>query len=127
MKDCNQCGKCCTKYGDGGLSASAEEIEAWEEYRPDILRYVSGGKIWMDPDSGEQLSRCPWLQKLPNQEKYICDIYEDRPDDCKYYPVTIEQMITDECEMLEAHDLARPRQAQNRLNKIMADSRPPYE
>ncbi len=127
MKDCNQCGKCCTKYGDGGLSASSDEIELWEQFRPDISRYVSGGMIWMDPDSGEQLTRCPWLRQLPNQAKYICDIYEDRPDDCKYYPVTIEQMVKDECEMLEAHDLTRPRQAQHKLNKIMADSRPPYE
>ena len=27
MKDCNQCGKCCIKYGDGGIEASDEDIE----------------------------------------------------------------------------------------------------
>ncbi|HHJ18661.1 MAG TPA: YkgJ family cysteine cluster protein, partial [Gammaproteobacteria bacterium] len=27
MKECNQCGKCCIKYSDGGLSASSSEIE----------------------------------------------------------------------------------------------------
>ncbi|MFA0704132.1 YkgJ family cysteine cluster protein, partial [Vibrio sp. 10N.222.48.A3] len=26
MKDCNQCGKCCIKYGDGDLAATQEEI-----------------------------------------------------------------------------------------------------
>ena len=127
MKECNQCGKCCTNYGNGGLSASTDEIEWWENYRPDIYRYVSGGNIWMNPDTGEQLKRCPWLRQLPNQDKYICDIYEDRPDDCKYYPVTIEQMVKDECEMLEARDLTKPKQAQKTLDKLMVDSRPPLE
>lgn len=127
MKECNQCGKCCTKYSDGGLSATASEIELWDIFRPDIYNYVSGGKIWMNPATGEQIDLCPWLRKLPNEDKYICDIYYDRPDDCKYYPVTIEQMISDECEMLEERDLAKPKQAQKTLDKLMDDSRPPFE
>jgi len=81
----------------------------------------------MHPDTGEQIKLCPWLRKLPNQIGYICDIYYDRPDDCKYYPVTIEQMIEDECEMLEVQDMANPKQAQKTLDKLMADSRPAYK
>ena len=127
MKECNQCGKCCTKYSNGGLSASASEIEFWDNFRPDINRYVSSGNIWVSPDTGMQLELCPWLRKVPNQNKYTCDIYYDRPDDCKYYPVTIDQMVTDECEMLEVQDLANPKRAQKILNKLMADSRPPFE
>ncbi|MGI9315760.1 MAG: YkgJ family cysteine cluster protein [bacterium] len=127
MKECNQCGKCCTKYSDGGLSASQYEIENWEILRPDIHRYVSAGNIWMNPDTGQQLKLCPWLRKLPNQNKYMCDIYYDRPDDCKHYPVTIDQMVKDACEMLEPRDRARPKQAQKVLDKLMADSRPPVE
>ena len=127
MKDCNQCGKCCTKYGDGGLSVTAEEVELWRVFRPDIHRYVKDGEIWMNPDTGKPLERCPWLRLAPNQKKYTCDIYEDRPDDCKYYPVEIQQMVNDECEMIEIKDLARPRQAQRALDRIMADSRPPVE
>ena len=127
MKDCNQCGKCCTKYGDGGLSASPSEIRFWEDFRTDIFSYVSNNNIWMDPDTGKQLALCPWLRKLPDQEKYICDIYDDRPDDCRQYPVTIDQMIKDECEMLEDKDLAKPKHAQKVLDKIMIDSRPAVE
>ena len=127
MKNCNQCGKCCTKYSDGGLSALPSEIEFWEESRTDIYRYVSNNNIWMDPDTGKQLVLCPWLRKLPNQSKYICEIYYDRPDDCKQYPVTIEQMIKDECEMLEYKDLAKPKHAQKVLDMIMVDSRPAVE
>jgi len=124
MKDCNQCGKCCVNYSDGGLSVTAAEIEYWEDFRPDIASYISDGKIWIDPYSGKQMVRCPWLKQLPNQEKYICDIYYDRPDDCKYYPVTIEQMIKDECEMLDDQDLANPKVAQKKLDELMIDSRP---
>jgi Fe-S-cluster containining protein len=127
MKDCNQCGKCCTNYGNGGLSASAGEIDWWEDNRPEIAAYVSDGKIWISPVTGKQMARCPWLRKLPDQEKYICRIYFDRPDDCKYYPVKIEQMIHDECEMLEARDLLNPKKAQMDLDKLMSDSRPPCD
>ena len=81
----------------------------------------------MDPDTGNQLELCPWLRKLTNENKYTCDIYYDRPDDCKFYPVTIEDMIKDECEMLEARDLKDPMQAQKTLDELMSDSHPPYE
>ncbi|NOY66308.1 MAG: YkgJ family cysteine cluster protein [Gammaproteobacteria bacterium] len=126
MKECNLCGKCCIKYSDGGLSASASEIDSWDIFRPDISRYTKNGTIWTNPDSGELLNLCPWLRKAPHEKKYFCDIYYDRPDDCKYYPVTIEQMINDECEMLEPNDLMNPEQAQKTLDKLMSDSRPPF-
>ena len=125
MKNCNQCGKCCTLYSDGGLSASESEIEWWETYRPEIFSYVSNGKIWISPVTGKQMVRCPWLRKLPNQNKYICRIYYDRPDDCKHYPVNIDEMVRDDCEMLEARDLRNLKQAQRTLDDLMADSRPP--
>jgi len=127
VKECNQCGKCCENYSDGGLSASKSEIEYWEIFRPRIDNFVSGGNIWVDPNTGNQLKRCPWLRQIPNQDKYVCDIYYDRPDDCKHYPVTIEQMIKDECEMLEVRDLANPSKAQSVLDKLMADYRPSVE
>ena len=124
MKECNQCGKCCTKYSDGGLSATADEIEFWEIFRPKISDYVSDGRIWMNPGTGKQLELCPWLRKTPGQKKYTCDIYNDRPDDCKHYPITLDQMVTDECEMLDAQDLANPKQAQKLLDILMAESWP---
>lgn len=124
MKECNSCGKCCTLYSDGGLSATTSEIEWWEVFRPEIYEYVSNGKIWMNPVNGDQLTQCPWLQKLPDQNKYICGIYNDRPDDCKHYPVTIDEMVRDECEMLEVLDFRNPAKAQKKLDKLMIDSRP---
>lgn len=126
MKACNQCGKCCIKYSNGGLSASDSEIKWWDSTRPDIYNYTHDGRIWTDPKTGEPLDLCPWLRKQPNNV-YTCDIYYDRPDDCKFYPVTIEQMRSDECEMLEANDLINTKQAQKKLDRLMSDSRPSFD
>jgi len=130
MKECNQCGRCCLAYSDGGLSATKEEVEAWELFNPAIAEYVADGKIWMDPATGEQLTRCPWLSVLPAEPasdvvKYGCRIYHDRPQDCRHYPVLLADMIRDGCEMLEVRDTESPEEAQFELDKLMADSRPP--
>ena len=107
MKDCNQCGKCCVIYADGGLSASQQEIDAWEESRPDIFAFVRDGKIWEQED----------------QARYVCSIYDDRPNDCRLYPSNIDEMLRDECEMLEPHDLSNTTKAQKTLDELMAESR----
>ena len=130
MKDCNQCGKCCLAYSDGGLSATAQDIEGWELFNPAIAEYVADGKIWMDPVTGEQLTRCPWLEVLSagsasGPTKYGCRIYHDRPQDCRHYPVLIADMIRDGCEMIEIGDMGSPEEAQLALDQLMADSRPP--
>jgi uncharacterized protein len=123
LKQCNSCGKCCTKYGADKLSVSADESAVWQLYRPEIHRYVANGEIWFDPATGQQTTVCPWLQKEEN--RYTCAIYHSRPDDCRYYPALLSDMISDECEMLEARDLSDPTQAQKDLDIIMSDSRQP--
>jgi Fe-S-cluster containining protein len=130
MKECNQCGKCCIQYSDGGLSATAEEIDNWATFNPAIAEYVVDGKIWMDPVSGAQLTRCPWLEELPEKIgtgaiTYGCRIYQDRPEDCRQYPTSISEMVRDGCEMIEVQDLDSPKRAQISLDLLMADSRPP--
>lgn len=133
MKDCNQCGKCCIKYGDGDLAATQEEIDLWELFNPDIFEYVRGSEIWFDPESGERLTRCPFLELVPNkdanaqtqaQAKYTCSIYLDRPEDCRHYPSLINEMVRDECEMIEVVDLQDTKKAQRKLDLLMRDTRP---
>lgn len=126
MKECTQCGKCCTKYSNGGLSATDSEIDMWQLFRPDIAEYVKNGLIWMSPENGKQLTLCPFLRITANNI-YTCDIYFDRPDDCKSYPVTIQQMLNDDCEMLEEADMVKPVKAQQDLDRLMADSRPAFD
>ena len=124
MKDCNSCGKCCETAGNGGLSASRDEIDWWETHRPEIARFVADGKIWVNPETHEYFARCPWLRESPDENKYTCDIYYDRPEDCRHYPVDIAQMVKDDCEMLEPRDLDDLRRAQTKLDDLMSDSRP---
>ncbi|MCG0022060.1 YkgJ family cysteine cluster protein [Vibrio parahaemolyticus] len=128
MKDCNQCGKCCIKYGDGDLAATQEEIDLWELFNPDIFEYVKDGRIWFDPETREQLHSCPFLELAPKssageKDKYTCSIYLNRPEDCRHYPSLIDEMVQDECEMIEVTDLENPKKAQKQLDKLMCLSR----
>jgi len=113
MKDCNQCGKCCIKYGGGDLVATQEEIDQGEQFNPEIFTYVRNNEIWCDPITGDKLSKCPFLTLAPktNQhtpDKYTCSIYLDRPEDCRQYPTLLDEMVRDECQMIEARDLDNP-------------------
>jgi Fe-S-cluster containining protein len=125
VKACNQCGKCCIRYGGNSLSASDQDLDWWENNRPEIFKFVRDKDIWRDPESGTPMTSCPWLRKVPGEEKYLCDIYFDRPEDCRFYPTHIDEMIRDECEMIEPRDLANTKKAQMDLDIIMSDSRPP--
>jgi Fe-S-cluster containining protein len=46
--------------------------------------------IWLHPETGEDVSRCPWLRKLPWQKMYICRIQDIKPEICRDYPVSKE-------------------------------------
>ena len=132
MQECNSCGKCCIKYSNGDLSASEQDLDMWKLFKPDIAEYVKNGLIWFSPQTGKSLSLCPFLRKMPSQAHpqksiYTCDIYYDRPEDCRFYPVTVKQMINDECEMLEERDLTNPKKAQQDLDKLLEDSRPKFD
>lgn len=124
MIQCNQCGKCCLKYGGGRLgSVSQSEMDCWEANRPEVLDYVVHSDMWVSPRTGEELARCPWLRKLPNREKYKCRIHEVHPEACNGYPVNIQQMIDDGCEMIEEDDLLKPRNELERdLDKLRNES-----
>ena len=128
MKECNQCGKCCIKYGGGDLSASKEEIDLWELFNPEIYEYVKNNEIWFDPKTGLRLNTCPFLEIAPKKDPlaknmYTCSIYLDRPEDCRHYPSLIPEMIRDECEMIEPVDIKNQIKAQHKLDIIMIDSR----
>ncbi|WP_077338683.1 YkgJ family cysteine cluster protein [Pseudocolwellia agarivorans] len=127
MKDCNQCGKCCIKYGGEDLSVTKEEVDLWEMFEPNIFKFVKDYKTWFDPESGVRLKQCPFLEVVPKEtpltaNKYTCSIYFNRPEDCRLYPSLIPEMIRDECEMIEAVDIANPKQAQIKLDVLMIDS-----
>ena len=94
---CKQCGNCCLNLGDAfETCATDQDIRFWnEEKRDDILEWVDpisvgGGQfvydIWISPVTGDDVSRCPWLRKLPKKNKYICRIHDVKPLHCRKYP-----------------------------------------
>jgi Fe-S-cluster containining protein len=105
---CKQCGHCCMHLsGAIDVCATEEDIRRWQENnRDDILAWVDiiylGGEdrvydIWINPRTGEDVSRCPWLRKLPGKNKYICRIHEMKPEHCRNYPLSREHAENTGC------------------------------
>lgn len=78
----------------GTLEATGEGVERWRrEGRHDILRfaYVLGrpndpwADLWIDAQTGEERLRCPFVRKIRGQSRYLCTIYETRPQVCRDY------------------------------------------
>ncbi len=101
--ECKQCGNCCLNLIDAyGTSVSDEDIDMWKrEERFDILEWVItfGGmnEIWISPKTGEYVNRCPWLRKLPKQNKYICRIHETKPEHCRNFPKSKRHALDNGC------------------------------
>ena len=77
---CKQCGNCCLNLtGAFQACASEADIRRWEE---------AGRDIWVNPRTGDDVARCPWLRKVPGADKYSCRIHDVKPDHCRRYPVS---------------------------------------
>ena len=98
---CKRCGNCCLSLTDAyQCSVDQSDIDMWRDNsRDDILEWVDtidcghGGSvydIWIDPKTGEDVVRCPWLRKLPGKNTYACRIHEVKPRVCREYPKTEE-------------------------------------
>ena len=90
--ECIQCGHCCLELS-GAIQTSVpdSDVKRWKcEQRFDIQVWVGTfadmNDIWISPKTGEYVNRCPWLRKLPKQNKYICRIHETKPEHCRNFP-----------------------------------------
>ncbi len=83
---CRSCGLCCELFG-GTLRANDADLERWRrEGRDDLLRLVSPvGRIWIDPDRGRPLDRCPFLTPA-EPAGARCAIHDTKPGICRAYP-----------------------------------------
>ena len=109
---CTNCGKCCTNPSFmGTLKATGEDVKRWRrEGRQDILRFahVLGSRndpwadLWIDsqaPDHRDpERYRCPFVRKVRGQPRYLCTIYETRPQVCRDYEPWAPGSI---CEVVE--------------------------
>ncbi|MBT3191247.1 MAG: hypothetical protein HN341_01700 [Verrucomicrobia bacterium] len=95
--ECKQCGHCCLELEAFSTCASENDILRWdEEGRFDILEWVDPVDfgdhcefdIWINPRTGDDVSRCPWLRKARGEDRYTCRIHDLKPDLCRNYPLS---------------------------------------
>jgi Fe-S-cluster containining protein len=94
---CRQCGHCCRTL-TFHTECSTTEYKKWEMLgRTDITDRVAcvrrgntliSCQIWVTPGTREYVDGCPWLHKIPDQNRYTCTIHDIRPAICRQYPVT---------------------------------------
>ena len=111
LKPCTGCGRCCLRWGGCGLGSASDMDMERLLMVPKVRPYLFDSApfdLWADPKTGEEHEdgRCPWLRKLPNQDRYKCTIYDARPDACRAYPQDEESARLVRCDMIdEASDV----------------------
>jgi len=85
---CKICPSCKT-----GFPLDAEYCHNGNEI---LEEYIIGGDLWFDPETGKELSECPFLFKKED-DTYACGIHENKPQRCKDFP----QLIATTCEKCE--------------------------
>lgn len=121
MRPCTQCGRCCTNpQFMGGMTATEGDVRLWKrEGRDDILAWVEpvgspsirkmlgwsgAADLWINPRTGDDAARCPFVRKLRNQNKYTCTIYATRPEVCRQFPSHVSHARFVDCDMVEPGD-----------------------
>ena len=97
---CVQCGRCCLLYGKE-LPGIEDDVKLWKKKkRKDILNWVDdfcGYDLWINQTTDEPAFICPWLKKIPKTNKYVCKIYEVRPEVCRAYPINKQHAKEAKC------------------------------
>jgi len=95
--NCRCCGQCYLTLIDAyNGCVSDEDLERWRQLgRDDILAWVTTLDLgptnklhmaWVDPESGDDVERCPWLIDRLDQKGHLCSIEKVKPDHCRAYP-----------------------------------------
>ncbi len=132
---CKQCGHCCLNLtGAFNACATEEDIRRWQEnHRSDILEWVDViyldeehqvYDIWVDPRTGDDVARCPWLRKLPGKKKYKCSIQDMKPEHCRNYPLSREHAENSGCPGFEEKERNKKQENEIAMPKAEVD---PYK
>ena len=76
-------------------AAGRDDILAWVD--PIALGDVFVYDLWIDPETGDDVSQCPWLEQVPDTDRYVCGIHELKPDHCRHYPRSREHAARTGC------------------------------
>ena len=96
---CKQCGMCCKGHT---ILLTEEDVYRWfVEEREDILEWVYplefrdeivGYDFPIDPVTGDDYEDgSPFLKELPDQNVYICEIHNTKPEICATFPLDKKQ------------------------------------
>lgn len=94
---CRGCGHCCLSLVDAfNGCVSDADLERWRRLgHTDLLAHVAtielgpGNRLhtaWVDPETGDDVERCPWLLERIDRTGYLCGIETIKPDHCRAYP-----------------------------------------
>jgi Fe-S-cluster containining protein len=103
---CRQCGQCCTSL-DYHDEIIREDVVQWENLgRTDILQWVRGVereglerayRIWTVPGTTRLAESCPFLKKIPSENRWECLIHDVKPAICRQYPLTRKHGLMTGC------------------------------
>ncbi|MCF8142695.1 MAG: YkgJ family cysteine cluster protein [Deltaproteobacteria bacterium] len=103
---CRQCGRCCTVL-DYHNELTGEDVVRWErEGRTDILQWVRtiegkdrerAYRIWTLPGTTRLAESCPFLKKIPSENRWECLIHHVKPAICRQYPLTRKHGLMTGC------------------------------
>jgi Fe-S-cluster containining protein len=103
---CRQCGRCCQTLNYRN-EITAEDVAVWEKLaRNDILDWVgvfqrdgcrTAYRMWIKPGTREFAEVCPFLQKKPAENRWICRIHDVKPQICRNYPVSRKHAVMTGC------------------------------
>lgn len=103
---CRQCGQCCTTL-DYHDELTQEDVALWERLgRTDILEWVRvvkrqdgerAFKIWTIPGTTRPADPCPFLKRIPSENRYGCLIHDVKPGICRQYPLTRKHGLMTGC------------------------------
>jgi len=103
---CHQCGKCCQKL-DYHNEITSDDVAYWKHTdRSDILEWVGAFendgqetiyRIWMKPGTRTLAESCPFLQKKPHENAWVCRIHDVKPRICRDYPVSRKHAVMTGC------------------------------
>jgi len=103
---CRQCGRCCTSL-DYQNELTEEDVVRWEELgRTDILKWVRvieregrerAYRIWTVPGTTRLADNCPFLKKIPSENRWECLIQDVKPAICRQYPLSKKHGLMTGC------------------------------
>jgi len=107
---CRQCGRCCTSL-DYHDELTEEDVADWRRLgRTDILQWVrtldregdeKAYKIWTIPGTTRLADTCPFLKKIPSENRWECTIHDVKPRICRQYPLTRKHGLMTGCRGFE--------------------------